>query len=90
MVRLKVHAISRKLTFNLFQFHYGTIKRFIFKHTLKNLANFNSIMVRLKDLIELGTPSTITDFNSIMVRLKGRCKPDVQSPQRISIPLWYD
>ena len=37
---------------------------------MRNAQNFNSIMVRLKVGVGVGTRSLVTDFNSIMVRLK--------------------
>ena len=50
MVRLKVSKKLNGLFQKKFQFHYGTIKRILCWLTLAVTGNFNSTMVRLKDM----------------------------------------
>ncbi len=53
-----------------FQFHCGAIKSLCFKTYYKNLHDFNSIVVRLKVVMQNPYPKDLENFNSIVVRLK--------------------
>ena len=71
MVRLKaVNQIRVDNFINIFQFHYGTIKRELAASTIQKVYNFNSTMVRLKDKFKHGRNPLRFYFNSTMVRLK--------------------
>ncbi len=54
----------------LFQFQYGSIKRFGTVWILPKDTSFNSSMVRLKELAEITSCPQALSFNSSMVRLK--------------------
>ncbi len=53
MVRLKVEGIVKLNNITKFQFQYGTIKRITVEQFAKYLINFNSNMVRLKEIVKL-------------------------------------
>ena len=82
MVRLKVgHEFGQFCAHILFQFHYGTIKRW--PQPWKNASAetcFNSTMVRLKGRSEHFLYARIQGFNSTMVRLKDTLRPEVLDP----------
>ncbi len=63
---------KRKVQSRVFQFHYGTIKRMYGYEHLKDLADFNSTMVRLRGLNFEGKTVDNLNFNSTMVRLRVR------------------
>ena len=73
-----------------FQFHYGTIKSSTPLPYVSLKSNFNSTMVRLKDVDWMTGAGDTEYFNSTMVRLKEYCRPYVRCFYVISIPLWYD
>jgi len=74
---------------NIFQFHYGSVKRVDVNSIYTAAMNFNSTMVRLKVNNYLVIYNHIFYFNSTMVRLKvavGRINANILY---ISIPLWF-
>ena len=54
------------------------------------VGNFNSSMVRLKELKQVPVETKSFNFNSSMVRLKARPFLNVLPEYAISIPLWCD
>ena len=73
-----------------FQFHYGTIKSMTEEASKAAKANFNSTMVRLKEVISGGGLDVhLFQFHYGTIKsLYGCCECWVSSI--ISIPLWYD
>ena len=71
MVRLKEWESPNPSTFNVFQFHYGTIKSPVgLASAAAANSYFNSTMVRLKVDKAALMLALSYDFNSTMVRLK--------------------
>ena len=71
MVRLKgSNRIYVSESESLFQFHYGTIKRYLRHNRVWGIGYFNSTMVRLKACGRGNIMYNPQNFNSTMVRLK--------------------
>ena len=91
MVRLKEDEdLPFFIADEVFQFHYGTIKRQAVRSWLAEQEDFNSTMVRLKELQDGGKLYKVIHFNSTMVRLKEMFPVANKFLCEISIPLWYD
>ena len=54
----------------IFQFHKGTIRTYDIENEGNQMQYFNSIKVRLEQLIGGGGCILVADFNSIKVRLE--------------------
>ena len=91
MVRLKVYAkYPLILRIDLFQFHYGTIKRSQQDYYGTDFVYFNSTMVRLKE--SSGAQShegKLFQFHYGTIKSVGQ-EPAIELANDISIPLWYD
>ena len=74
MVRLKDSRYVSTIYARVFQFHYGTIKRFCRPFVAHSSFYFNSTMVRLKAEDCIVAASIGAHFNSTMVRLKDRAE----------------
>ncbi len=73
MVRLKGLLSEEAYQLALkFQFHYGSVKRIATVTPVSIVADFNSTMVRLKEIARAGDDEAKKHFNSTMVRLKVR------------------
>ena len=72
LVRLKVGApIPCLVSFSMFQFQTGSIKRREVSGALQLDGSFNSKLVRLKANSAILAKTTFYRFNSKLVRLKG-------------------
>ncbi len=52
--------------------------------------DFNSSVVRLKELLPTTEQADLLHFNSSVVRLKANVLIPKSTPTAISIPVWYD
>jgi len=73
-----------------FQFHDGAIRSFSAGAFVKDIARFNSTMVRLEEYLLLRSVVAYTSFNSTMVRLEAGNKPKRSDFADVSIPRWCD
>ena len=91
MVRLreiKIKAIY--LDSDEFQFQYGAIKRVTVIKGEGESPDFNSSMVRLRDLLTRKKMICLSYFNSSMVRLREHFVTLKIHFNQISIPVWCD
>ena len=70
MVRLKAACDVLDVAREVFQFHYGTIKRSSANASSNNVAEFQFHYGTIKSLGGIYFTSNVLDFNSTMVRLK--------------------
>ena len=73
----------------LFQFQYGTIKSKKFATNIIKIGNFNSSMVRLKDLFGL-VRVVLFIFQFQYGTIKSALNLTITAWVSISIPVWYD
>ena len=91
MVRLKVcSSIVSTIGYNLFQFHYGSIKRLGEKTISQVHYPFQFHYGSIKRALEMLSKSILIYFNSTMVRLKDSTLRNFGKQFIISIPLWFD
>ena len=77
-------------TLILFQFHYGTIKRYKAIINVIKIKLFQFHYGTIKSIPGLHKSTKKSSFNSTMVRLKVLRHAAIKYPYIVSIPLWYD
>ena len=92
MVRLKAAARMQGGCGTVFQFHYGTIKscgQMLIERLL--LQDFNSTMVRLKEVVNTALTGGTSSFQFHYGTIKSLLWLEKDTLiNNISIPLWYD
>ena len=90
MVRLKVLRFVRQKLFSVFQFHYGTIKRFWFVQCLLVVLLFQFHYGTIKSLTQMNDNVQHATFQFHYGTIKRWLQRAKRRLLRISIPLWYD